>query len=250
MKSINVAESEGIFHVKLSRPEKANAFDFEMADGLSREIFAASRRKSVRAVFLEGEGRHFCAGADLDWMLGAAKLSKSANIKDAMVLARLYDALEKCPLPIVARVHGRVYGGGFGLTAISDIVAASIDTTFALPEARLGLIPGVLTPIVQRKIGFSLFSELALSGREMGATEAQAAGLIHFHGSSGEIEQYLKKTLHSITESDASSLTWIKRHRGEKITTAQLEKIARDIANARVKPEAQARLAKLRGSRQ
>src|SRR5512146_2721065 len=108
--------------VTLNRPEVRNAMDALMVSELA-DCFAglASRPTGeVRAVVLRGAGKDFCAGADLNWMREAAGYDEAANRADALKLSRMLEAVDSCPAPVIARVHGGVYGGALGLLAVCD----------------------------------------------------------------------------------------------------------------------------------
>jgi methylglutaconyl-CoA hydratase len=112
--------------VTLTRPDVHNAFNASLIAEL-RAAFAGLARESptdLRAVVLKGDGPSFCAGADIAWMRAARSLDVEGNEQDAMAMADMFEAIDTCPVPVVARVHGAALGGGMGLCAVSDIVIA------------------------------------------------------------------------------------------------------------------------------
>src|SRR5207244_356350 len=109
--------------------------------------------EGVRLVVLSGAGKSFSAGADLAWMKRMAGYSKDDNQRDAMALGALMRTLAFLRKPTIARVQGPAYGGGVGLVACCDVAVAAQSATFALSEARLGLIPAVISPYVIAAIG-------------------------------------------------------------------------------------------------
>jgi enoyl-CoA hydratase/carnithine racemase len=165
--------------VRLARPDKGNA----LSDRLVRELVAvlveADRRPDVGAIVLEGEGRHFCAGGDLnDFLAAQARPLEDGyeEIAPAMELFRLGFSLRT---PVVAAVQGASRGGGVGLVALAHLAVADPGATFALPEVRLGLFPYAIFPLLARAMGPRRSLELALTGRSFGAEEALAWGLVH-----------------------------------------------------------------------
>ncbi len=115
-----------VARVTLARPEVHNAFDAGLIAEL-RTAFALLAREGpaeLRAVILAGDGPSFCAGADLAWMRAAMSLDTEGNEQDAMAMADMFETIDTCPVPVVARVHGSVLGGGMGLCAVSDLVIA------------------------------------------------------------------------------------------------------------------------------
>lgn len=167
--------------VTLARPEVHNAFDASLIaelaaafGGLAREAPAA-----LRAVVLAGEGPSFCAGADIAWMRAATQLDVEANEQDAMAMAELFETIDTCPVPVIARVHGAVLGGGMGLCAVADLVIAESGTRFGFTETRLGILPATIAPFVIAKIGESNARALFPGGRRFDALRAQRIGLVH-----------------------------------------------------------------------
>ena len=170
-----------VARVTLSRPDVHNAFDAALIADL-RTTFAGLAREAparLRAVILAGDGPSFCAGADLAWMRAAMSLDTEGNEQDAMAMADMYEAIDTCPAPVIARVHGAALGGGMGLLAVSDLVIAESGTRFGFTETRLGILPSVISPFVVAKIGESQARALFPSGRRFDATRAARIGLVH-----------------------------------------------------------------------
>jgi methylglutaconyl-CoA hydratase len=201
MSKISLDLQNGILQITLSRPEKGNAIDGEMALQLVEAFSSASKSREARLVLLRGRGRHFCAGADLSWL---------GDAQDLSVISRLYSSILHCDLPVLALGHGSVRGGGVGLMAASDIAACDAATTFGLPEIFLGLSPGVLSPALMRKIGYSRFLEHSLSGREFSAREALADGLVNFTGTMAEAEKFLLELAGRIASAPPEAVRAIK----------------------------------------
>ncbi|MEJ7746563.1 MAG: enoyl-CoA hydratase-related protein, partial [Luteimonas sp.] len=134
-----------VVRLRLNRRELHNAFDAILIAALTDALQALAADDSVRVVVLEGEGASFSAGADLNWMRGMAAASEADNRSDALALARLMRTLDELPKPTIARVHGAAFGGGVGLVACCDIAIAAAGAKFGLTEARLGLLPAVIS---------------------------------------------------------------------------------------------------------
>ena len=170
-----------IARITLARPERHNAFDASLIAEL-RATFAAFERESpteLRAVVLAGEGQTFCAGADIDWMRAAMALDVEGNEQDAMAMAEMFETIDTCPVPLIARVHGAALGGGMGLCAVSDVVIAESGARFGFTETRLGILPAVISPFVLAKIGETHARALFPGGRRFDAVRAQRIGLVH-----------------------------------------------------------------------
>jgi methylglutaconyl-CoA hydratase len=171
----------GVARVTLARPEVRNAFNAELIAELTAAFtaFADEPPHHLRAVVLAGEGKSFCAGADVDWMRAAIGLSVEDNEADARRLAEMLAAIDRCPAPVVARVHGAALGGGMGLRAVSDIVLALDGTTFGFTETKLGILPATIAPFVLPKIGESAARALFPTGQRFDAARALTIGLVH-----------------------------------------------------------------------
>jgi methylglutaconyl-CoA hydratase len=170
-----------VVRVVLDRPERHNAFDAEVIAALRRTFdrMAEEPAARLRAVVLVGEGPTFCAGADISWMRASVGLSVEQNEQDAMAMAEMFDAIDRCPVPVVGRVQGAALGGGMGLCAVSDLVIAEAGAKFGFTESRLGILPAVISPFVIAKIGESNARALFPGGRRFDAMRALRIGLIH-----------------------------------------------------------------------
>jgi methylglutaconyl-CoA hydratase len=170
-----------VLRVTLNRPAFHNAFNAELIG----ELRATFRRledeqpERLRVVVLAGAGTSFCAGADVSWMRASLGLSREDNEQDAMVLAEMLDAIDRCPVPVIARVQGAALGGGMGLCAVSDLVIAESGARFGFTETRLGILPAVISPFVIAKIGESHARALFPGGRRFDAGRAARIGLVH-----------------------------------------------------------------------
>jgi len=170
-----------VARVTLTRPAVHNAFNASLIAEL-RTTFAGLARESpteLRAVVLAGDGPSFCAGADIDWMRAAMALDVEGNEQDAMAMAEMFDTIDTCPVPVVARVQGAALGGGMGLCAVADVVVAEAGARFGFTETRLGILPAVISPFVIAKIGESHARALFPGGRRFDAFRAQRIGLVH-----------------------------------------------------------------------
>ena len=178
-RGVRVTTEGGIARVVMCRPEKRNAFDDQVVARLTEIIGDLSADRSVRVVVLEGEGKVFSAGADLDWMRRMVTADRESNITDAMLLADLYEAIHCAPKAVVAKVHGVAFGGGAGLVAAADVAIAAEGTLFGFTEARLGILPSVISPYVVMKIGAGNARRWFVTGERMSAAEARRIGLVH-----------------------------------------------------------------------
>ena len=142
-----------VARVTLARPDVHNAFDASVIAEL-RTTFASLAREeatALRVVVLAGEGPTFCAGADINWMRAAMALDVEGNEQDAMAMADMFEAIDTCPVPVIARVQGAALGGGMGLCAVADLVIAESGARFGFTETRLGHPAGGHRPVRRRQ---------------------------------------------------------------------------------------------------
>src|SRR5688500_13798458 len=165
--------------ITMNRPERHNAFDDALIAELTEALRSMEAEDGVRVVVLSAAGKSFSAGADLNWMRRMASFSKDENQRDAMAMAALMRTLAHLRKPTIARVQGAAYGGGVGLVACCDVAVASQAASFALSEARLGLIPAVISPYVIAAIGERAARRYFVSAERFAAAEAWRLGLVH-----------------------------------------------------------------------
>ena len=176
MANLQIERDGDVLRVTLARPDRRNAFDAELIAELATAFVDVGR---ARAVVLAGEGPSFCAGADVEWMRSSVDLTYDENVADALALRRMLEAIDGCPAPVICRVHGHALGGGAGLVACADIVIAAPDAVFAFSEAKLGIVPAVISPFALTKIGPSWARRLFPTGERFGAEVALRIGLVH-----------------------------------------------------------------------
>lgn len=165
--------------VELARPESHNALDAGLIDEVRRCFEELSADDAVRVVVLTGQGRSFCAGADIAYMRDAAGFSYEENVEDARTLAAMFESVDLCAKPVIGRAQGAVIGGGVGLVAACDIVVAAERARFSLSEVRLGIAPATIAPFVVPKVGVSRARALFLTSERLDARRAKEIGLVH-----------------------------------------------------------------------
>ncbi len=169
----------GVGIITLNRAERHNAFDDVLIQDLSTALVQMDTDSDVRVIVLSSTGKSFCAGADLNWMKRAAGYNAEETQRDALGLAGMLRMLNEMKKPTVARVQGPAYGGGVGLVAACDIAIAAFDAQFALTEAKLGIIPAVISPYVIAAIGERKARRYMLTAERFSAAEAYRIGLVH-----------------------------------------------------------------------
>ena len=169
-------DEHGILHVTLNRPEVLNALNNELLDALHDAFVAAKQDPKVKAILLTGNGKAFCAGADITYLtaLDATAGASHARRGQAMCLA-----LENCGKPSLAAIQGYALGGGCELAMSASIRMAAATAQFAQPEVKLGVIPGFGgTQRLSRLVGKGRALDLCLTGRMIKAVDAYAFGLV------------------------------------------------------------------------
>jgi methylglutaconyl-CoA hydratase len=239
-------DEERIATVTLARPDSHNALNAALIEELTRCFEEISDDDGVRVVVLAGEGRSFCAGADIGYMRETADFAYEENLEDARRLAMMYWTIDECPKPLVARVQGAAMGGGAGLVAVADVAVADAETQFAFSEVRLGIAPASISPFVVRKIGPSHARSMFVTGERFGAERAHEIGLVHRVVSSERLDAVVEKKVGELLQGGPVAQATIKAllHRLE--TTEPMEApglTARVISELRTGEEGQEGLA-------
>jgi methylglutaconyl-CoA hydratase len=201
MALIDLRVEERVARVTLNRPDVRNALNDALIAELTDWAAGASRDRALRAVVLAGAGSVFCAGADLHWMSRMVAYSHDENVRDAAALARMFEALDTLPFPVIGRIQGAALGGGAGLAAVCDIAIAADDATFGFTEVKLGILPAVISPYVVAKIGVSAARELFLTGARFPAPRARDIGLVHTVVGPAALDQAVDSVLSELASS-------------------------------------------------
>jgi methylglutaconyl-CoA hydratase len=170
---------EGVATVTLNRPELHNSFSDDVIEMLADMFDDLGKQDGVRVVVIRGEGKSFCAGADLNWMRRAADFTEEQNLEDATALGYMFRSLNNMPKPTIALVHGSAYAGGVGLVAACDVAVAVKSAVFCVTEVKIGLIPAVISPYVVDAIGGHNARRYFLTAERFSAEEAYRMGLVH-----------------------------------------------------------------------
>jgi methylglutaconyl-CoA hydratase len=177
--TIRLAVDAKMARITFSRPEVHNAFNATMIAELADAFEQVKTEPSVRVVVLTGEGKSFCAGADINWMREIIDYSYEQNLEESLLLADTLNKLYSLPKPTVAMVNGTAIGGGNGFLSACDIAVAAEDAIFGLSEVKIGLVPAAISPYVIRKIGESKAREYFLTGKRISALKAREIGLVN-----------------------------------------------------------------------
>lgn len=169
----------GVATLILNRPEVHNAFDDALIVKIIEALNTVEADDAVRVVVLTSNGKHFSAGADLNWMKRMAVLTEQENRDDAVVLAGLMHKLNSLNKPTIALVNGAAYGGAVGLVACCDMAIATQRSRFCLSEVKIGLSPAVISPFVVSAMGERAARRYFLTAEAFDANKAEQLGLLH-----------------------------------------------------------------------
>jgi len=179
MALVEVERQGPVARLWFNRPEVHNALSAELGGALVEALGGLWDDDSVRVLVLGGRGPSFCAGADIGAMKASANASYDDNLAEATRLGAMFATLADFPKPVVGRLHGGVYGGGVGFACACDIAVSADDAKFGLTEVRLGILPGLISPYVLRRLGDRAARELMLTGERFGAGRAHELGVVH-----------------------------------------------------------------------
>lgn len=193
--TIELEYNKSIATLWLNQPDKGNALSLEMA----REITLALDslvKNHCRLLIIRGRGKHFCTGADLAEMRSSAKADFDSNKKDAIALSDMFQRLQHLPIPVVAVVHGAVYGGASGLVCCADIAIGIRSTetpiNFCFSEVKLGLAPAIISGYVINAIGLRQVRRYFLSAENINQDTALKIGLLHQLIHHEELDYFIK----------------------------------------------------------
>jgi len=228
--------------IKLNRPDARNALNAALIRELTECFEEVAADDEVRVVVLTGEGRVFCAGADIGYMSASAGFSYDENLEDAGRLATMFRVVDECPKPVVAAVRGAAVGGGAGLVAVADVVVAEAGARFAFSEVLLGIAPATIAPFVVRKIGYSQARALFLSGERFDAAKVCGIGLVHEIAPPQELDAAVDKKVEELLRGGPVAQAAIKESLRRIETVEPLDALAMMsgvISNLRTSDEGQ-----------
>lgn len=215
----------GIARITLNRPDKSNSLTPEMLVELADAFATLGAHPAVRVILLRGQGKHFSAGA----AIGSGDAEHGS-----MTFSELCHRIDHSPKPTIARIHGACIGGAVAITAACDIAVAASDAVFAIPEVRLGFVPGSLMPYFVRAIGLRHARRYTLSGERFDAGEAYRLGLVHQIASADGLDTSCDAIIDALLHGAPAAITSTKRLAAEidgvPITTGLLARLEADHA--------------------
>ncbi len=233
--------SPQVAEVWLDRPDVRNAFNAQVIAELTRTFEALSADPELRVVVLGGHGKAFCAGADLSWMRDMAGYTWEQNQADARQLAQMLWTIWRCPVPVVARIHGDCYAGGVGLAAVCDVRVAVDGMQFCLSEARLGLLPATIGPYVVRALGEQASRRYFVTAERFSAGQALGFGFVHEVAEAAALDMRVAEIVAALVANGPAAVRACKQLvqdvAGREIDDELREDTARRIADIRASDE-------------
>lgn len=208
---IEVLIEGNVVHINLNRPERHNALILELIAELDQALEEVSEMNEILFVVLSGNGRSFCAGADLNWFYNSEKLTKEQSIAQYKHLADLLLRLFQLPQITIAAVRGNVFGGGLGLMAACDFVLAEANTRFMFSEVKLGLLPATILPFVANRLSVQNLRKWILTGNLFVVNEAHRIGLVDEIYNDGDLESALSTLMASFESASPSAMKKAKQ---------------------------------------
>lgn len=240
--TLEIERSGKIATIWMNRPAVLNAFDEQLIAELATACRELDADPAVRVVVLGGRGKHFSAGADLNWMQRAAQFSHAENLEDARKFAAMLRTLAEMGKPTIARVQGAALGGGTGLTAACDMAIADTTAVFSTSEVKFGIIPSAISPYVLRAIGPRHALRYFQSAERISAEQALAIGLVGEvvapEALDGAVTGLAEALLQGGPRAQKAAKDLIGAVSGRSIDAALSEETAQRIARQRANDEA------------
>lgn len=240
--TLEITREGQVATIWMNRPEVFNAFNEQLIEDLHNACKELDQDASVRVVVLAGRGKHFSAGADLNWMKRASGYTEAENIADARRFSSMLRAIAELSKPTIARVQGAALGGGTGLTAACDMAVAASDASFATSEVKFGIIPAVISPYVLRAIGPRQSLRYFQSAERISADRAMAIGLVNEVVPAEQLDAAIATIVQALVigapDAQKAAKDLIAAVHGQPIGDAVTDETARRIAQRRATAEA------------
>ena len=205
-------EKDGrVGRVTFNRPEIHNAFNGTVITEMAELFTELEKDDDLRVILLTGEGKSFCAGADLNWMREVVTQSFEENLAESNALADLFYQIYSFKRPIVGRINGAAIGGGTGFVAVCDIAIAARSAKFSFSEVKIGVVPACIGPYVIRKMGEGKARELFITGERMNADRAFSVGLVNTVVDDDQLDTEVDNLLQAILSSGPEAVAMAKR---------------------------------------
>ena len=242
--TITVKPEGKTLNLWLNRSEVHNALNRQLIVELHQFFQWAEEQPDFRFVVIRGNGKSFCAGADLNWMKESASLSETENLEDSRLLTEMLMAIYRSSKVVIGAAHGNVFGGGTGLLAACDMVYTVSNARFSLSETRLGLVAASITPFLLKRMKPSRLKELIFSGRHFNGEEANENGLAdRVFESVEEMDRFILQLLEQMLKGGPRAVVLSKQSINDlsdgTAMDENMKRMPKLLAEVRVTPEAQ-----------
>jgi methylglutaconyl-CoA hydratase len=235
--------ADGVATATLNRPEIGNAYNLDMLEQVVAGLEALAGDPAVRCLVIRGAGRHFQAGADINWLNEAGQYPPEKALAASMTTVRALAMLNEFPKPTIAMVHGACFGGGVGFVCCADLALATPDSLFGITEIRVGTAPTPISTHMVNAIGLRQTRRYAITGERFDAAEACRIGLVHEVVAADAIEARLASVIDAILLGGPSAIATIKNailaDNGLTLSESQIKLMAFEHNRARNSAEAQ-----------
>ncbi|MBL7944327.1 MAG: enoyl-CoA hydratase/isomerase family protein [Flavobacteriales bacterium] len=208
---VTVQVTDHIGRVVFHHPQ-SNSLPSSLLAALAEAVTEAGNNKDVRVIILESEGeKAFCAGASFDELTAISTLEEGKAFFSGF--ARVINAMRKCPKLIIGRIHNKAVGGGVGLASATDYCFATENASVKLSELAVGIGPFVVGPAVERKVGLSGMSQMAIDAASWHTAEwARQHGLYQrVFASIAEMDEAIMTLATTLSKSSPEAMEALKR---------------------------------------
>ena len=195
----------------LAREEKHNSLNLDMIEAINSFLNSLRRNNNIRVLTIKANGKNFCAGADIEWLLKSRDLNEVDNIIDAKKLSEMFTNIASLPFTTISYINGAAIGGGFGLAASTDIKIASKDACFSTPETRIGMVPAIIAKYVVENIGMSEARYMFLTGKKINSQEALQKRIVNEVIQKSDFRQHEEALVRSILKTCPIAVKLTKR---------------------------------------
>jgi methylglutaconyl-CoA hydratase len=179
--------------LSLDHLKKSNALNPELIETFITILDDVTALPQAKVCIIESKAKHFCVGADIQWLQQSLENTPEQNHADVRLLANLFQKLYALPLVTIAVVHGATYGGGIGLAACCDFIIAADDAQFCFSEIKLGVMPATIARYVHHKLPLQRMRQLILCGTQFSSQQAQQWGLVDSVVPKSELNEEIKR---------------------------------------------------------
>lgn len=232
----------GVATATLNRPEIGNAYNLSMLEQVIAGLEQLAADPAVRCLVIRGAGRHFQAGADINWLNETGQYPPDKALAASMTTVRALALLNEFPRPTIAMVHGACFGGGVGFVCCADVALATPDSLFGITEIRVGTAPTPISTHLVNAIGLRQTRRYAITGERFDAAEACRIGLVHEVVPADAIEARLAGVIDAILLGGPNAIATIKNailaDNGLTLSKSQIKLMAFEHNQARNSAEA------------